>query len=58
MEHFGKPVQMWRYQLHERFGPAAFIPVQRTRSKYLHVPIKIRGLDVTTVLPRDRAYNI
>ena len=58
MEHFGKPVQVWRYQLHERFGPAAFIPVQRIRSKYVHVPTKIRGLDVTIVLPRDRAYNI
>ena len=41
-EHFGKPVQVWRYQLHERFGSAAFIPVQRTRSKYVHVPTKVR----------------
>ena len=51
MEHFGKPVHVWRYQLHERFGPATFIPVQRIRSKYVHVPTKIRGLDVTIVLP-------
>ena len=58
MEHFGKPVQVWRYQLHERFVPAAFIPVQRIRSKYVHVPTKIKGLDFTMVLPRDRAYNI
>ena len=58
MDHFGKPVQLWRYQLHKRFGPAAFIPVQRIRSKYVHVPTKIRGLNVTVVLPRDRTYNI
>ena len=53
MEHFGKPVQVCRYQLHEIFGSAAFIPVRRITSKYLHVPPKIRGLDVTIVQPRD-----
>ena len=58
MEHFGKAVQMWRYQLHERFGSAALIPVKKIRSKYVHVPTKIRGSDVTIVLPRDRAYNV
>ena len=36
MEHFDKPVQVWRYQLHERFGPAAF-SAQRIRSRYMHV---------------------
>ena len=42
----------------ERFGSAALIPVKKIRSKYVHVPTKIRGSDVTIVLPRDRAYNV
>ena len=58
MEHFGKPVQMRRYQLHERFGSAAHIPVKKIGSKYVYVPTKIRGSDVTIALPRDRAYNV
>ena len=57
-EYYGKPVEVWKYQLHEVSGPASFIPVQRIKCKYVAVPTKLRGRYVTVVLPRDRSYNI
>ena len=55
---YGKPVELWKNNLFELHKSAKFMPIQRIKSKFVHVPENINGSDVLVVLPRNRFLNI
>lgn len=56
--YFGKPVQLWCATTFENPGPASFIPVQRIKTKFVHISERMFGREVLVVLPRYRFYSI
>lgn len=51
---FGKPVELWRADLCRVVGSASFIPVQRIKSKFVHIPVQIQSRNLLVVVARDR----
>ena len=56
--YYGKPVEVWKNDLFEMSRSAKFMPIQRIKSKFVHVPENINGSNVLVVLPRNRFLNI
>ena len=55
---FGKPVEVWTADLLELRREATFIPVQRIKSKFIHIKARIDGRDSIVVVSRNRCLNI
>lgn len=55
---FGKPVEVWSSDLLEMEKGASFIPVQRIKSKFVHIKFQYRSKNVMAVLPRNRFTSI
>lgn len=56
--HCGKPVEIWRQNIYDTFGPSAFIPVQRINCKYICADGKLYNKNVTYVCPIVKGINI
>ena len=47
----GAPIELWCHDLHEAFGPASFLPVQRIYSKFVGAIDKITDETMLVVMP-------
>ena len=47
----GNPIELWCSDLHEVFGPASFLPVQRVHSKFVGAKNKFNEETLLVVMP-------
>ena len=52
---YGKNVEVWSSDLFEPLGSASFMPIQRIKSKFLHIKFELDCKNVMAVIPRKRA---
>jgi hypothetical protein len=55
--HFGNPIEGWAADSFEDEGPSMFMPVQRIRSKYVHMTKVIHGRDIMFICPWERVFD-
>ena len=55
---YGKPVEIWCSEVHEPFGPASFLTVQRIKCKFIAIKHEENFRKVMAVLPRNRSLNV
>ena len=51
---FGSPVEVWTSSVHEPFGPASFIPINRIKNMCAVCPIQVERENVFVVIPLKR----
>ncbi|XP_056015784.1 uncharacterized protein LOC125660837 isoform X1 [Ostrea edulis] len=56
--HCGKPVELWRQNVYETFGPSAFIPVQRISCKYICADGMLFNKNVSYICPVIKGVNV
>lgn len=56
--HCGKPVELWRQNVFDTFGPSAFIPVQRISCKYICADGMLLNKCVSYICPVIKGVNV
>ena len=56
-DSYQKPITPWKKNVLCPDGPAAFMPVQRIRSKAVYLTKKAQGQTILYICPRDRLYT-
>lgn len=56
--HCGKPVELWRQNVFDTFGPSAFIPVQRISCKYICADGMLLNECVSYICPVIKGVNV
>lgn len=56
--HCGKPVEIWKKNIYDTFGPSAFIPVQRIFCRYICAEGKLYNKNVSYICPIMKGMNV
>lgn len=56
--HCGKPVEIWKKNIYDTFGPSAFIPVQRIFCRYICAEGKLYNKSVSYICPIMKGMNV